>query len=399
MRVLTFSGLYPNSVRPQHGVFVEHRMRQLLANASVDLRVVAPVPWFPSSSERFGEYGAHARVPRRERRFDIDTLHPRWLAVPKVGMKFAPSALARAGLRAYRKLQSEGFEPDVIDAHYLYPYGVAATRLGSRVHKPVVLTARGSDVNLIPKVSPFARQRVLEATRSAACVISVSDALRRALIELGAPAERLAVIRNGVDRELFNIPDPIPPRGKQTHVLSVGNLVPLKGHDIAIDALRELPDAKLTIAGRGALRDSLEQRAKDAEVHDRVHFAGSVGQDELRNLYAEADVLVLASKMEGLPNVLLESLSCGTPVVATTVGGIPEVVPSEQSGELIEERTGPVLARAIRAVCDRKLPREVVRATVEHFDWSVCATELAKVLEAAAMRGKTTGRWSESSPR
>lgn len=381
-RVATFTSLYPNAVRPQHGVFVEHRLRRVVATGAVDARVIAPVPWFPLRGAAFGEWGAHAAVPAAEVRHGIPITHPRWLAIPKVGMRAAPGAVARAGRRALRELRADGFDFDLIDAHYFYPDGVAAIRLGAALGRPVVITARGSDVNLIPRVSAHARAAVVDAARRAAAVIVVSDALRSALLALGAPADRIHVIRNGVDRDLFTPPsDAGPATGRR--VLSVGSLTANKGHHLVIEAIAQLPDTTLTIAGRGPMHAELAQTAERLGVADRVTFAGSVDQAALRGLYGSADALVLASEMEGLPNVLLEALACGTPVLATSVGGIPEVVTSPDAGALLPERSAAAIAATLPGVLDRATPRDRVRSTTDAFDWGRCASAVVTVFEAA----------------
>ena len=149
MQILTFTTLYPSAARPQHGIFVETRLRKLVESGRITARVVAPCPWFPFVSTRFGEYGAMARVPHREVRHGIEIEHPRYPLPPKIGMSMAPLALFAAALPALRREITEGRDFELIDAHYFYPDGVAAVMLGRALDRPVVVTARGSDVNLI----------------------------------------------------------------------------------------------------------------------------------------------------------------------------------------------------------------------------------------------------------
>jgi hypothetical protein len=169
IRTLLFSTLYPSSVRPSHGIFVETRLRHLLSSGEVETRVVAPVPWFPFRDPRFGEYARHAAVPAHEVRNGIDVAHPRYLLLPKAGMNLAPASLARAGLKAARRLIAEGYDFDLIDAHYFYPDGVAATMIGKALNKPVVITARGTDINLIPKYDR-PRRMILQAAEDCAAI-------------------------------------------------------------------------------------------------------------------------------------------------------------------------------------------------------------------------------------
>ena len=166
IRTLLFSTLYPNSERPGHGIFVETRLRQLVSSGEVEALVVAPIPWFPSASGLFGEYAHHARVPRFERRNGFAVYHPRYFLLPKIGMNLAPSALARAGLAMARRLIADGHRFDLVDAHYLYPDGVAAAIIGEALDLPVVITARGSDINLIAQFEK-PKQKIIKAAKQA----------------------------------------------------------------------------------------------------------------------------------------------------------------------------------------------------------------------------------------
>ena len=238
LRLLTFSTLYPNAAQPTHGVFVETRLRHLLAGGAAASTVLAPVPWFPSASPRFGAWATFARVPRAETRHGIALYHPRYPVIPRVGMSLAPWLLYRAALPALRRLMAAGLAFDAIDAHYVYPDGVAAVWLGRAVGKPVVITARGTDVNLIPRYA-IPRRLIQGAIAGAAALVTVSAALREALLALGAPPEKVTVLRNGVDTALFHPPeDRAAARAalglSGPALISVGHLIERKGHHLAI---------------------------------------------------------------------------------------------------------------------------------------------------------------------
>jgi glycosyltransferase involved in cell wall biosynthesis len=372
MKILTFSTLYPNAARPAHGIFVETQLRQLLASRQVKSRVVAPVPWFPSRDPRFGEYAVHASVPREEQRHGIQVLHPRYLALPGIGLTLAPFLLAQSVKPVIERVLAQ-YQFDLIDAHYFYPDGVAAVLLGRRFGKPVVITALGTDVNLIPGYW-LPRQMILWAARHAAGMITVARALKDKLVSLGVPAGRIEVFRNGVDLQLFR---PVDREGwrrrlgfRRTTLLSVGNLVPLKGHDLAIWALRLLPELDLVIIGNGPERAALGALARESGVSDRVTFAGAMAQEDLRHYYGAADALVLASSREGWANVLLESMACGTPVIASNVGGTPDVVTALEAGLMMAERTPEALADAVRGLFARYPDRGATRRYAEGFSWA-----------------------------
>ena len=373
MRLLTFSTLYPSSVRPSHGIFVETRLRHLLASGSVQSVVMAPVPWVPLSHQGVGHYRAFARTPRQERLHDIEVLHPRYPLLPKVGMSTAPFLLAAGCARSLHKVLERGYEFDVIDAHYFYPAGVAAILLGRHFGKPVVITARGSDINLIAQYT-IPRKFIIWAARRAAAVAAVSQALKYSLEQLGVDAAKVCVLRNGVDADAFRPLDRDVERARLgidgRLLISVGNLVELKGNELAIRSLKSLPDASLFLIGDGPDRRRLESIARETGVGERVRFIGTVAQKDLPRYYSAADALVLASSREGWPNVLLEAMACGTPVVAARVGGTPEVVTSPVAGVLFEPRTVQALTSALQELFGSPPRREDTRHYAEGFGWN-----------------------------
>ena len=377
-RTLLFSTLYPSAARPVHGVFVETRLRELLTSGQVQTKVVAPVPWFPSKNPRFGAYAQMAGTPARECRDGIDILHPRYLHIPRVGMALAPFLLAAACVSPIRRLIREGFDFDLIDAHYFYPDGVAAALLSRWLGKPLVITARGSDINMIAGYA-LPRRLIQWAAGRAAAVIGVSMALVEAMRSLGLDSNKLHAVRNGVDLVRFN---PLPPGEARRQIglsggpviLSVGNLVANKGHDLVIDAVALLAqgraDVQLIIVGSGRERTALEEHARQRGVAERVTFAGTVPNSELFRWYSAADVLVLASSREGWPNVLLEAMACGTPVAATRVGGIPEVIGQGMAGHLFARRDAAAIAQTLDGMLNKPAARNAVRRYAEQFDWS-----------------------------
>jgi glycosyltransferase involved in cell wall biosynthesis len=371
VRILTFTTLFPNTADPVHGVFVENRLRHLVASGRVEARVLAPVPWFPFRSKMFGRYGRFARAPRSEQRHGLTVDHPRYLVIPKVGMNLAPRLLYRAARPVLARLLSEGIE--LIDAHYFYPDGVAAAMLARDFDLPLTITARGTDLNLIARFGG-PRRKIEWAASTADHMITVSQALKGVLVEMGIDGEGVSVLRNGVDLEAFQ-----PPEDREAvrralglrhrALVCVGNLVPLKGYDLVIRACAELPDTDLLIAGDGPERSNLEGLANDLGIGERLRLLGRVDHAALGRFYGAADALVLASSREGWPNVLLEAMACGTPVVANRVGGTAEAVTEPAAGVLVEERSPAALAAGIRRLLDNPPDRADTRRYAERFSW------------------------------
>lgn len=373
LQLLTFTTLYPSAVQPRHGIFVETRLRHLIATGAVEARVVAPVPWFPFGATVFGRYAKFARTPRTEDRSGLLVHHPRYIAIPRIGVLGQPRSLAWAAAQKIAAMVAEGYEFDAIDAHYFFPDGVAAAYLAKRFGKPFVVTARGSDINLIAQ-SARPRKMILDAARTAGRLIAVSAALKRAMIELGIEAERIVVLRNGVDLELFR---PIPMSdarhrlglGPGRLVASVGNLVPEKGHDLVIRAIAAMHSVFGVIVGEGPDKRRLERLAIESGVGDRIRFLKVVPQDELAILYSAIDVLALGSVREGWPNVLLEAMACGAPVVVTDVGGVREIVTNMDVGRIVGGRDSAMFAAAIEQVITMPPDRTRIRRYAEGFGW------------------------------
>jgi len=373
MRLLTFSTLFPHAARPNHGVFVENRLRHLLASGAATSLVLAPVPWFPGRSAQFGGWALDARAPHAETRHGMNIRHPRYPVIPKAGMSMAPWLLYRAMLPVIRRLLAEGHRFDVIDAHYVYPDGVAAAWLGERLGLPVVITARGTDVNLIPRYA-VPRRLIQGAIRSASALVAVSAALKQVLVELGAPEAKVTVLRNGVETDLFRPPADRPAAraalGLTGMVLiSVGALIERKGHDRTIEAMRQLPEFELVIAGEGPERGRLAALIAQHGLGDRVRLLGSRPHGDLAGLYGAADASVLASSREGWANVLLESMACGTPVVASAIWGNPEVVRAPAAGMIYRPNTPDGIAAGVRQLFAHPPDRAATRAYAERFSW------------------------------
>lgn len=373
LRLLTFSTLYPSATRPNHGVFVENRLRHLVGSGKATSIVVAPVPWFPSTHPRHGDWARMAATPAEETRHGLRILHPRYPLVPKVGMTLAPFLLYRAMVPVLRRLLAQVGPIDAIDAHYFYPDGVAAVWLGRTFNLPVIVTARGTDISLIPRFR-LPRMLIGQVIRESAAMITVSAALKEAVVKLGAPESKVTVLRNGVDTDLFHPPadrDVLRIRlGFQRPTLvSVGLLVERKGHDRTIEAMVQLPEYDLVIVGEGPERQSLLDLIARHDLADRVRLLGPRSHSELPDFYGAADASVLSSSREGWANVLLESMACGTPVVASNIWGNPEVVQRIEAGVITDENTPSGIARGVRRLFQEQVPRIATRGYAERFGW------------------------------
>jgi teichuronic acid biosynthesis glycosyltransferase TuaC len=389
-KLLLFSTVFPNAAQPHHGVFVRERMRGLPAG-QFDVRVVAPTPWFPLVSGL--RPGFRPQVPAEEVQEGVPVLHPRFLSIPGILKCLDGLFLFLWTLPVLIRLRRE-FRFDVIDAHFVYPEGLAAVLAGLVFRVPVTVTLRG----MLPLLVPFRlrRPQLRFVLRRAARVIAVSESLKRDAVALGIPAERVRVIENGIDPGLFHPIDRTEARrslGLPKYgplLVSVGTLAPRKGFHLVMEAMAKLkktwPTLRFAIVGgdgaEGAMGNELRQLAQKLGIEDRVVFAGPRKRGELASWYAAADLFVLATAHEGCPNVVLEALACGTPVVATPVGSIPELLDSPEVG-LIVERSVDSIAQGIDKALKRGWDRDAVRARIESRTWRAVGAEVAEELRAA----------------
>lgn len=404
-RLLVFSTVYPNAAQPHHGVFVRERMRGL--PPEVEVTVVAPVPWFPFVSGL--RPGYRPRVPREEVQNGVRVLHPRFLSVPAVLKCLDGLFLFLGALPTVWRLRRESPATrfDAIDAHFVYPEGVAAALLGRLFRVPVLLTLRG----LLPLLVPYAlrRPQLRWALARAARVIAVSESLRDDAVALGVPRERVRVIENGIDPDLFRPMDRQEARRRlglsdksealpggsavsaDTPLLvSVGTLSPRKGFHLVIEALPALagrfPGIRYAVVGgagaEGAQEDELRSLAERLGVADRVIFAGPRERQDLAAWYSAADLSVLASAHEGCPNVVLESLACGTPVVATPVGDVPRILDRSDVGRVVERELSALTAGIAEAL-EQPWDRGRIRARIEERSWKAVGLEVMEEVEGA----------------
>ncbi|MFL6202854.1 MAG: glycosyltransferase, partial [Thermoanaerobaculia bacterium] len=381
-KLLVFSTVFPNAAQPHHGVFVRERMRGLLSEAEV--RVVAPTPWFPFVSGL--RPGFRPAVPREEVQDGVQVLHPRYLSIPGILKCLDGVFLFLGTLRTLSRLRKT-FPFEAIDAHFIYPEGLAAVLHGRVFRVPVLITLRG----MLPLLVRFRlrRPQLRFALKRAARLIAVSGSLRQDALALGA--DRVRVIENGIDPVLFRPLDRVEarrslglPEGGPL-LVSVGTLAPRKGFHLVMEAMAGLrPDLRFAIVGgagaEGAMESELRALAARLGIGNRVIFAGPRGRSELAAWYSAADLFVLASGHEGCPNVVIEALACGTPVVATPVGNVPELL---EGVGIVVERQVPALAAGISEALSREWDRDAIRARIEPRTWAAVGREVMEEVVAA----------------
>jgi glycosyltransferase involved in cell wall biosynthesis len=391
LRVLTLSSLFPDASRPNFGIFVEQQTRGLASLPDIELRVVAPlgVPPWPLSA--LGRYRPLAELPHEEQWRGLHVYRPRFVNLPGTGGRFHAQLLARAVAPLLARIRRD-FPFDLIDAEFFFPDGPAGVQLGRRFGVPVSIKARGSDIHRWAH-RPSTAPQVIAAGKAAQGLLAVSAAMRRDMIALGLP-EHVAVSLTGVDQTRFAPRDRAAAKAKfgitGPLVVSLGALIPIKGHDITIEAVAGLPGVSLLIAGLGPERARLEAQIAGLGLGDRVRLLGPVPHAEIPELLGAADVMALASSSEGLANAWVEALASGTPIVIPDVGGAREVLLDESAGRIVD-RTPDAFRAAIAELIAHPLPTEPVVAAARRFTWEANAAHLFAHLQAMVERHRSNG--------
>lgn len=384
LRVLTLSTLFPDATRPNFGIFVERQTLGLAAEPDVAVELVSPVSLPPWPARLHPHFRARAALPLTESWKGLRVHRPRVPHLPGPGMRFTPQLIARTLLPQLRALRTR-FPFDVIDAEFFWPDGPAAIRLGEALGVPVSIKARGGDIHFWGATA-YGQRQIVDAGQRANGLLAVSGALACDMAALGLPAGKIRVHHTGVDLDLFR---PQPRKPGPPLLLTAGYLIERKGQALVIDALRHLPDARLLIAGDGPDRPQLTAQIAALGLQNRVSLLGSVPHAELPALFSAADVMVLPSASEGLANVWVEALACGTPIVIPDVGGAREVVDRPAAGRLAP-RDPKAIADAVSALIFAPPDRRETRAAAERFTWAANTAALKAHLNGLVNRPGAT---------
>lgn len=396
MNFLIFTGIFPNAHDRNRGVF-HFKLAQALSKTG-GVRAIAPVPYFPAfiPSDKYHRFSV---VPRHDVLDGMAVSYPRYYVVPRVlrwlhGIMVYLSVLGhcRAAVRRHR--------PDAMLSFFAYPYGFASVLLARAVGLPVIVNCRGSDINHLTR--PMIQRRLIVwALKHCDRVTAVSAALKHEIVRLGVPERHVVVLPNGVDVDRFSPSDQNVARRalgldpERPMVLCVSQLRRVKGIDLLLDAFARLrgDGIRLVIVGDGEERAELEAQLSRLQLSEVVSMVGSKPHDEIPRWMNAADLVVLSSRTEGHPNVLLEAMACGRPVVATGVGGVSEIITSDTLGLVTRPEDDDDLAEGIRRALSREWDREVLRAAAHARTWDQVARELVEIARECA---PVSADWGES---
>ena len=386
MNVLLYSCEFPTPSDPSSSVFTYHIANEL--SQLCDIHIASAIPWFPNISYlKFNSHwSAISEVPSTAVLKGLNVDYVRYPLIPKLSTYIHPLLKALGSYRRVRSLhQQKNF--DVINAHWMHPDGVAAILLGKWLNLPVVLTAMGCDINLYSQ-DPILVKQLRWAIKNATRVTAKSQALVKEMQALCPhDHEKISNIPNGVDASAFNfanvqkdkIREQLGLHQDETYLLYVGRLSHEKGLDVLIEALASLKyqqklNCRVLLGGAGELKESLMQQVDHHQLQANVEFLGKLSHQQVAEYMASSDGFCLASRREGLPNVILEAMAAGLPVVASRVGGVPELI-DEKSGIMVSPEDPQALAKGIDELLNSSWDEKCIADNVRQRSWQSVAQQ------------------------
>lgn len=380
MKVLIITNLFPNKAEPARGIFNKQLIIELAKLCEV--KVIAPLPWYRNFK---------LKLPEKECICGIEVYHPQYFMIPKVGRALYGFYFFASLIGLVRRIY-KNYPFDIIFSPWVYPDGVGSYMISQKLKKPIVIQAMGSDINLATRY--FLRKKLISwALRNSSGVIAKTRDLKERVKNMGVPCGHISLVPNGVDAELFLTSDKKRCRQRlglnlqQKIILFVGNLEPVKGIERLLDAFTMVSSARkdvsLIVIGDGSLKKRLQKKSQGMPFDGRIKFMGRKKHEEIPFWLSACDILCLPSLNEGCPNVILESLACARPVVATKTGGIPELINSESLGILVEPGNVRSLANGLLKGLDRNWSEDLLRNRVSNFSWKQSASLVFNTLQAA----------------
>jgi glycosyltransferase involved in cell wall biosynthesis len=388
LKIAVLTAHFPSLERPTHGRSAYDTLRLLALDAEVEVFYPrATYPWFLKARNDFKE---EIQEP-----FEAPGINVRYIdypAVPVLSRPFNGRVAARALLPHVRR-----FAPDVILGYFLYPDCYAALLIGRALGVPVFAKAVGSDLHSV--TGALHRRLTKRVLQQANGVLTVSRDLRDVAIRMGAPTNQVVANANGCDTNRFCVQDRSAARRRhsvtQTEeaVVYIGRLDQKKGLRELIGAAVMLhvrrPEMRLYLVGHGPDRPILEQDIRSNHAESYIHLPGACTPSDVPTWISASNLIALPSYAEGCPNIILEALACGRPVVATHVGGIPEIM-DEQCGRLVLPRQTVELATAISSVLDREWEPHALSAR-QTRTWENTADEMLRVISGKLENAKPGG--------
>jgi glycosyltransferase involved in cell wall biosynthesis len=386
MKIVSISHLFPNNSEPLSGNFIKERLKYV--NRKITLTMVAPVNYHTMllcgiRNKKFNN------IQYQEIFDGIFVYHPRYFTMPRI-LKFSDGLFYYFSLKKLFERIIKVENIDLLDFHWVFPDAFAGLKLSKKFRKPIVVTIRG-DRSIAYHEHGFRKQMVINVLQSVDHVIAVSNELKEKVVrEYGVKENNITVIQNGLDTHKFPAIDKSKARMNlglplnKKIILSLSRLSIEKGLEYLLRGLGILNSehVELMVVGKGPLEKKLKTLSHRLNISDKVRFIGEVAHEETYKWYNAADVYCLPSLWEGCPNSIIESLACGTPVLATQVGGIPDLVPDEKYGLLVPPRDEFALSKALEDALNRTWDRPNIRKFGCSNTWDNVADKVINVFNS-----------------
>lgn len=378
IKVLISSSIFPNNIEETKGIYIFHQARALSKICSV--KIVAPIPYFPKYI-KLGSYQHYNKIPIQQKIHGLEVFHPRVPVIPKFG-RCLYGFLYYLGQRSFYKKFIPKYKPDVFLSFWAYPDGFANVMFARNFHIPHFLGGRGCDINNANN-DMLKRNMTTWALNKSCKVLSVSKAMKDTMISLGVPSKKIAVIPNGLNDNFVSIKrTPLEAkRGDNSKtILYCGRFSQEKGVEYLIKAcnilrLRKV-NFKLLMIGSGPLKKVFEEMINELFLEDFIEIRNEVAHDQIPQIMESADIFCLPSLREGWPNVVMEALACGLPVVASTVGGVPEIITNDEYGLLTSPGDAGGLADNLENALKKRWNIEKLQLSVKKRTWNIVAKEI-----------------------
>jgi teichuronic acid biosynthesis glycosyltransferase TuaC len=387
LKIAVVTRNFPTSAEPWQGRPAYQTLRELARQAEV--RVFYPNPSYPSLLKPRGR--SYRKLESSSDSPEVKVDYYDYPALPVVSRPLNGWMAARVLLPHIRS-----FAPDLIFSYFLYPEGYAALQIGKALSVPVVARSMGSDINRI--ADPISAMHTRTVLREVDFLVMVSRDLRKKALAMGASPERICTMINGCDTSVFHLGDRLQARKKLNidlpakAIVYIGRLDVNKGLrelvEAAVSLHPEHPDMHVYMVGGGPDNSIIQHDIDGSNAAGYIHAMPACAFDEVAVWMAASDLVTLPSYMEGCPNVILEALACGRPVVATNVGGIPEIM-SDVCGSLVPPRDPAALAQALAAVLATAWNPVTISAHMSR-GWNDVSAELLALFESLVSAPKAS---------
>lgn len=373
--IVIITNLYPLPWEPNRATFNRQQFAQL--DDSYEKHVLVPVA--------FTEWFSH----RKKIKQSANLRYVPYFYLPKFGRRFY-SAMMFISIMLHSGYWLISKKPKTLLASWAFPEAVATSWISKLLNCPFFFKVHGSDINLHGKIPARAKQ-IVSASKKATGILSVSQALADEMVNIGVNKEKIHVVYNGVDHQKFRIINDESDNAVNGYILYVGNLKKEKGVMELLSGFavihKKYPGLKLLYAGPGNMSVPIRNQAKLMALSDKIELLGSVNHDQLPALISQARVLALPSYNEGVPNVVLEAMACGTPVLVSDVGGIPEVVDEHICGKIIAAKSDIAVAEGLDAILSTSWNREMIQQHSQQFSWQNNKHQLLQMLMNINIQG------------